>query len=290
MESLSSRATSALVRAQNTEGGWGYLDGGSWTEPTALALLALEGEPLAEGVRTRASEHLRALQGADGGWPPRRSVDHSTWVTALAVLALGQRLSSGALAAAVRWLLRETGKELGFLPRLRMRLLGVGVEQSRGEGWPWFPETAAWVMPTALTILALEKVRSRVPAFDVDKRLGSARQYLWSRMCRDGGWNHGSTRALGYDAASYPEATGIALLALRGERSPRLPMALSAAERHLRDCRSSSGRSWLRLGLSAHARPAPGGTGGEPPWRGVMDLALCLLAERAAAGSSPLVG
>jgi len=280
---------SALVRTQNSEGGWGYLDGGSWTEPTALALLALEGEPLMEGVRTRASEHLRALQRSDGGWPPRKSVDRSTWVTALAVLALGEGLSGGALAGAVRWLLRATGKELGFLPRLRLRLLGVGSEQGQGEGWPWFPETAAWVTPTALTVLALEKVRSRVLSADVDKRLGSARLYLWSRMCRDGGWNHGSTRALGYDAGSYPETTGIALLALRGERSPRLPVALSAAQRHLRDCRSSSGRSWLRLALSAHARPAPGEAGGEPPWRGVMDLALCLLAERAAAGSNPLV-
>jgi hypothetical protein len=208
----------------------------------------------------------------------------------MAVLALGDGLSGAPLSAAVRWLLRMTGEESGWLRRLRMTLLGAGGQQGQGDGWPWFPETAAWVAPTALTMLALQKLRTRAPAAELDERLASGRQYLWARMCRDGGWNHGSTRALGYDAGSYPETTGIALIALRGDRSPGLPRAVAAAERHLAECRSSSGRNWLRLGLSAHARPSLSDPASEPPWRGVMDAALCLLAERAAAGSNPLLG
>jgi hypothetical protein len=102
-------------------------------------------------------------------------------------------------------------------------------------------------------------------------------------MCADGGWNHGSTRALGYEAASYPETTGLALLALRGADSPKLAAALAAAERHLHATRSSNARSWLRLGLMAHGRPASS-LGEEPPWRGILDAALCLLAEQAVDG------
>ncbi|MCC7175577.1 MAG: terpene cyclase/mutase family protein [Bryobacterales bacterium] len=290
METLPSRAVSALLQAQRPEGGWGYSDGVEWTEPTALALLALEGQPGAEDARGRASPRLRSFQRADGGWPPRPAVERSTWVTALAVLALGESLAGPALVSAVDWLLRSSGEESGLLHRLRLALLGAGDDRNQGEGWPWYPQTAAWVAPTALTVLALEKVQAREPSAGIGRRLNSARRYLWSRMCSDGGWNHGSTRALGYEAASYPETTGVALLALRGGRSPKLAQAISAAERHLGECRSSSGRSWLRLALAAHGRPVPALAGDEPPWRGVADTALYLLASRAAGGAAVLRG
>ena len=290
METPSSRASETLLRGQNPDGGWGYGPGGSWTEPTALARLALEGDARADDARRRASAYLRTLQRPDGGWPPRRSVDRSTWVTALAVMSLDGELQTAELTAAVGWLLRVTGRETGFLRRLRMTLLGLNNQQDQGEGWPWFPETAAWVAPTALTVLALQKVTARGFAAEVDRRLNAARRYLWSRMCQDGGWNHGSTQALGYQAGSYPETTGTALIALYGAQSPSLPMALAAAERHLRSCHSSSGRNWLRLALASHQRPVPRPTGDEPPLRGTMDAALCLLAEKAAAGSNPLLG
>ena len=118
----------------------------------------------------------------------------------------------------------------------------------------------------------------------MEDRLESGRRFLWSRMCGDGGWNHGSTRALGYEAGSYPETTGLALLALHGATDPQLPRAVAAAAHHLRACRSAEGMSWLRLGLLAHGalvatRPSP-----EVQCRGVMDNALFLLAERAASG------
>jgi hypothetical protein len=103
-------------------------------------------------------------------------------------------------------------------------------------------------------------------------------------MCDDGGWNHGSFRALGYQAGSYPETTGLGLLALHGAKDPQLPRALAAAERHLRSCRSAESISWLRLGLLAHATPVPARPFPEVQCRGVMDNALFLLTERAAAG------
>ena len=227
-----------------------------------------------------------SLQRPEGGWPPRPSVDRSTWVTSLALLALRDRLSRDSRGRAVQWLLRQSGEETRLFRRLRMALLGLGGEHREGEGWPWFPETAAWVSPTAITILALEQVDAKAAAV----RVSAARRFLWSRMCQDGGWNHGSTRALGYDAGSYPETTGQALLALRGQHSPQLSLALAAAERHLRACRSSSAMSWLRLGVLAHARPSAATPATDPPHRGTMDAALWLVAERAAGGTNVFLG
>ena len=286
MESLHARSLSSLLTSQNTDGGWSYRSGGSWTEPTALALLALTGESAAAGHRERGVRYLLSLQRPEGGWPPRPSVDRSTWVTSLALLALRDRLSRDSRGSAVKWLQSQSGEETRFFRRLRMTLLGLGGDRREGEGWPWFPETAAWVSPTAITILALEQVDAKAAA----ARVSAARRFLWSRMCQDGGWNHGSTRALGYDAGSYPETTGQALLAMHGQRSTHLPPALAAAQRHLHACRSSSAMSWLRLGLLAHARPSAATPATDPPHRGTMDTALWLLAERAAGGTNAFLG
>lgn len=287
MSNLLSGAPAALDGSQNADGGWGYRQGGSsWTEPTALALLALQSQAN-QDVWDRGAKYLLELQRPDGGWPPRAGVDRSTWVTALALLALGPRLSTGRTAAAVRWIETQRGEDSGLVYRLRRWMLGLSAGASAGEGWPWYPATAAWVMPTALTILALDKWRRHGGSPSPERRIWSARTYLWSRVCQDGGWNHGSTRALGYEADSYPETTGVALAALRGDRSPKLEAAIGAAERHLAAVRSSSAASWLRIGLAAHGR-RPALAGAQPPMRDNMDRALFLLAEQAAAGSSPL--
>ncbi len=286
MQDATPAILAALSAAQNPDGGWGYQDGGSsWTEPAALALLALRGHPPADAVE-KGVAYLLSSQRADGGWAPRRSVDQSTWVTALALLALGSRLPRESLARAVEWIGRQRGEDSGFFYKLRHRMLGIPAAGAAGEGWPWFPETAAWVTPTALTIIALDQSARHGAQGVAVARVRPAREFLWSRTCQDGGWNHGSTRALGYEANSYPETTGVALAALAGSASPKLAAALGAAERHIATCRSSSARSWLRIGLAAHRR-APRSLPPEPPLRGCMDRALFVLAERASAGRSP---
>jgi len=287
MNNLLSGARAALEESQNADGGWGYRQGGSsWTEPTALALVALHTQ-VNQGAWDRGAKHLLALQRSDGGWPPRAGVDRSTWVTALSLLALGSRLNTERTKAAVRWIEAQRGEDSGFVYRLRRWMLGLSAGASAGEGWPWYPETAAWVMPTAVTILALDKWRRHGGTPDTARRISAARTYLWSRVCRDGGWNHGSTRALGYEADSYPETTGVAIAALRGDTSAKLNRALGAAERHLAASRSSNATSWLRIGLAAHGR-RPALPGAQPPIRDNVDRALFLLAEEATAGSSPL--
>src|SRR5450631_922739 len=79
-----------LLDTRNADGGWPSRRGRSWTEPTALALLALQGEQVPSKTRALTAAWLANRQSADGGWPPCAEVPTSTWVTSLALLALGQ--------------------------------------------------------------------------------------------------------------------------------------------------------------------------------------------------------
>lgn len=270
---------SELTRAQNRDGGWGYRGGSSWTEPAALALLALLPRQEASSSVRRGLDWLQAARRPDGGWSPSAVVRESTWVTALAVLVLARARKLDRQDPAVRWLLRASGRESTWIVRLRARLLGARSDYRENyAGWPWYPNTAGWVVPTALTLAALR----RFPEPEVQRRIEEGQKFLLSRACRDGGWNHGSSRALGYESDSYPETTGIALLGLKGLESPVLTRALTRAEEHLRNCRSVEAACWLRLGLMAHSRPAP--EPDLPAHRTLMDNILSLLARSAESG------
>jgi len=284
-----------LLDRQNPDGGWGYSRvGSSWTEPTCYALLALaagevyssEGTRSAVAVRT-GLQWLTAGQRSDGGWAPRSGVDESTWVTALALL-LPADLSAGDRQRASQWLLSQSGRESGFIYRLRLRLLGVRLDANQQfDGWPWYPGTAAWVAPTALTFLALQKLNSSTRDAQIEKRLAEGKAFLLARRCRDGGWNHGSTQALGYDSDSYPETTGVALLALHGSNAPEIGNALEVAERHLRASHSLEATSWLTLGLLAHGRsPAEVSV---MPHQGTVAISLAAMAGAARQGRNLFV-
>ena len=279
---------SSILASQGRDGGWGYRGGSSWTEPTVYALLAqaVQGRP-GESL-ARGTLWLDRAQRPDGGWPPNPTVDQSTWVTALAVLLLAGRPGWAGRDQAVKWLFEQSGRESGWTHRLRLRLLGFRSQEiERHAGWPWFPGTAAWVSPTALSILALQKVQRLSPDETIRKRIETAREFLLGRMCQDGGWNHGSPKALGYEANSYPETTGLALLALAGAPSSRLGKSLAFAQEVFGRCRTAEGLSWLRLGLLAHGRTPPGNDKLKLiPRRHVVDAALCILAEGAAKGNN----
>src|SRR4051794_23534482 len=99
-----------LVSKQNADGGWPYLTGASWTEPTVYAVLAL----LAAGENSPAQHGLawlRARQLPDGGWPPQTGFDESTWVTALVALIGPEKLGKAGHSGAIAWLLRTEGEE-----------------------------------------------------------------------------------------------------------------------------------------------------------------------------------
>jgi hypothetical protein len=264
---------------QNHDGGWAYSRGCSWTEPTALVLLAQS----AVGVQ-RATDRqffdagigfLRSAAAPDGGWRPQTGVAESTWVTALVTLLPEESIGSARYRGGIEWLKGQTGRESSWSYKLRQRL--AGNKDGFPEGWPWFPGAAAWVIPTSLGILAFQRAARKGSDRRLDERIAAGKEFLVSHMCMDGGWNHGSNRALGRDGDSYPETTGIALLALHGVRSAQIERAKASARRHLRNCRSAEGVAWLRMALSAHGenlRP-----GADPVARTIVDAALSAIAS-----------
>ena len=243
-----------LAGKQNRDGGWPYVRGSSWTEPTVYAVLAL----LAAGETERARRGLR--------WILRNRAARRRLASASRHRPkhLGDRAGGAAASGAAwrggarsrhRWLLETTGQESTAAYRLREWLLGnPRPPEQEFPGWPWIPDTAAWVGPTSLAILALDKEYRRRPLPAIRERIDSGRRFLLTRMCREGGWNHGSVRALGYESRPYPETTGMALAALRGVRSPGTERSLAVARRFLGECRSADALNWLRLGLLAHGQ------------------------------------
>jgi hypothetical protein len=275
----------SITNLQNRDGGWPYRKGGgSSTEPTVLALLAQSVDPGDPQSTERGLAWLRATQRQDGGWPPQPQVPQSTWVTALVALMPRDALGASRYARAIDWLMGQTGKEASLAYKLRNELLGEGGGViGKHEGWPFFPGAAAWVTPSAISILSLEKARRYQMAGGIQQRIEIGRQFLMDRVCQDGGWNYGRANVLGVEADSYPETTGQALLALHGAPPSKLEKSLAAAQAQARRCQSAEGLSWLQLGLQAHGITAAG-PAHVFPYRHVADTSLGILARAALRG------
>src|SRR4051812_22582432 len=108
-----------LLSCQNADGGWGYHGGDSWTEPTCYALLALAGNQASSQAIRRGMVWMARCRRPDGGMAPRESVAESTWLAALALLLPSGVYDAEGRRAAGNWLVAQTGRESGWLFRLR---------------------------------------------------------------------------------------------------------------------------------------------------------------------------
>jgi hypothetical protein len=203
-----------LLTAQNADGGWGYApEHFSCTEPTAAAVLALQAESAGNDAYRRGLDWLRQGQHSDGGWGFAHADGESTWLTAWAVLALACSGDGGdAVSRGIQWLLDV--KTLPPSPDDEMQKefrWKNGVDLSL-RGWPWLPGEAAWVEPTALTMLAFAW---SPPAPQAAERMAEAVRCLMDRRCANGGWNVGSPVMLGafFPARAHPTAWSLLALA-----------------------------------------------------------------------------
>ncbi len=278
----------SLLCSRNADGGWPFQHGASWTEPTALALLALQSANHSGDARPLAASWLAGKQLPDGGWPPCANVPTSTWVSSLTLMALAQeRAWATGSSEGVQWLSRHVYPELPAFEGFVRNKLGVSPSQAPGSS-PWFPGTAGWVIPTAFSILALSCWSNRLPDADLSETIHRAQTYLLARRCSDGGWNHGGSLQRSEESPSYPETTGLALLALANTASPALDHALLLAETFLSKTASPEGSAWLLMGLAAQGRNPQER---QPPFRPktIRDIALQLIAFHALRGRNPFL-
>ncbi len=277
----------ALLEAQNPDGGWGATLGArSWTEPTAWALIALQNTSAASAALARGVSWLRQGQLISGGWQASPGVGDPCWVVGLVSVLPAQLLGESEHSRALDAV--RSGMEA--LPQWtdRLRQWMLGYKPGSGpivRGWPRVPGTAAWLIPTVISALALRK-QNVISAAD-RLLLEHSLNYLRARQCQDGGWNHGSSRALGYEASAYPETTGLALLAPRGISGETLDRGLAAADRLGRQWQTMEGAAWLSLALHAHGKSFECA----PTARSVSDLrelAIAHISERCRAGEELL--
>jgi hypothetical protein len=277
-----------LLSAQNADGGWGYSGGCSWTEPTAFALLALESHGAENQAYERGFLWLQRSQRADGGWAPNPSVDVSTWVTSLCLLALsGRALSGRRQNDAIQWLLGQISTGPDPIERFIFRLRGVSRGRQTG-GSPWFPGTAAWIAPTVISVLALSQAARQQNRSELCGHVREAQKYILYHRCRDEGWNHGGNPYLSETAVSYPEMTGMALLALYGVPSSELDLPLKLAQVRLASPGSMEAFCWLHLALVRHGRHT-GDLQTGLPCRTTRDISLRLLSLAAESRSNRFV-
>lgn len=280
----------SLIQSQNADGGWSYGTGDSWTEPTALSLLALEASAYRGVSAERGREWLLRQQQPDGGWSPCGQVKESTWVTSLAVLALADS-DTRQQSAGSRWLVENVNRGATVLQTVVARLRHIPDYQGQG-GSPWFPGTAPWVTPTAMTIITFKRFANRFAQAQFLKLALEGEQFLWSRRCSDQGWNHGGSSYRSENAYSYPETTGAALLALTETSAPSAASSLGRARILAQNPGSSEGLAWLTLALHKHGQPLPVNPQPKPeafPCRNNRDVALRLLALSAASPTNKLI-
>ena len=252
-------ATALLLKAQNTDGGWGSVKGKrSNTEATSLAVMALEslqqesrGRSIREGVNWLAHG-----QNSDGSWPLNDTSQNPSWTTALAILALSLWPDYRTqVFNAARWVLRQKGSKPGLLANLLLALTFKKKAIHLNEdliGWPWLAGTFSWVEPTSYYLIALKKVRSKMGG-DFDERIKQGKLMIYDRMCRGGGWNYGNSVVFDENLWPYPDTTAVALIALQDHREAEANrQSLEALKNMLRDVHSGLALSWGIICLSLY--------------------------------------
>ncbi|MGA9054966.1 MAG: prenyltransferase/squalene oxidase repeat-containing protein [Terriglobia bacterium] len=259
---LRAELKNALVKQELSGGGWSYCSSTSQgaLEPTCLAMLALRWD--SNLARALGLEFLLGMQNPNGSWPAFSGDDsEGSGLTALAVIAL---INNGEMALqterGVEWLLRLKGRESHWLWRWKFATTDTHVRFDPNKfGWPWLPGTCSWVIPTALSMIALKQAFVCCKPDRVNFRIRRGEEMLLDRACPTGGWNAGNGVVYGVPLAPHLDATAIALLALGGEQSNgAIASGLDWLERRTGTCSAPWSLAWSILALDAYGRPVEG--------------------------------
>lgn len=249
-----------LVRRQRPCGGWSALASSSQPalEPTCYSLLAL-GSQVAD-VRESAQAFLLREQNRNGSWPVFAGDDHDgSWITSLVAITLRDSVTAiPARLKGLHWLMSNAGKEGNWFWKWKFRTTDRHVRFDPDKfGWPWFPDTVSWVVPTAFAILAFNQLPCSCGGFELSpSRVDRGVEMLIDRACPAGGWNAGNGVVYLAAVTPHPDDTAIALLALRNRPlDPVVQTSINYLERTAPTLTASWSLAWAILALAAHDRP-----------------------------------
>ena len=102
------------------------------------------------------------------------------------------------LEKSLRWLLNNKGREGHWLWKWKFRTVDRQVQFDPDKyGWPWFPGTVSWVIPTAFSLIALKQSLACCRTEQVANRIQLGTEMLRDRACPSGGWNAGNGMVFG---------------------------------------------------------------------------------------------
>jgi Prenyltransferase and squalene oxidase repeat len=257
-DALRDRLVYELARRQLATGGWGTNpnSGSAALEPSCLATLAAGSR---QEVALAAQEFLLRVQNPNGSWPAFDGDDHNgSWTTSLAIIALRDLvLGIPARVRALHWLLTSAGKESSWIWRWKFRTTDRHVRFDPDKyGWPWFPDTISWVVPTSFAILALSQIPCDCGDFGrAAGRVTRGVEMLIDRACPGGGWNAGNGVVYGAPLAPHWDDTAVALLALFDSKTHfAVDSAVQWLESTAPSIRTPWTLAWVVLALAAHGK------------------------------------
>jgi hypothetical protein len=249
-----------LALRQLPGGGWAALASSSQPaiEPTCYSAVALGSAPV--GDIARAQEFLLRTQNPNGSWPVFPGDDQEGgWVTSLAVTALRDLVPAiPARLQGLHWVLNCAGKESNWFWKWKFRTADRHVRFDPDKyGWPWFPDTVSWVVPTSFAVLALNQIPCSCGGLEqVTYRVNRGIEMLIDRACPGGGWNAGNAVVYGSALAPHADDTAIALLALHDRtKEPIVQGSVDYLERVAATLTAPWSLAWAVLALAAHRRP-----------------------------------
>jgi hypothetical protein len=237
------------------------LSGGGWAsgnsrraviETTCYALMALHDRRSI--ARDRGMDLLFRTQNADGSWPAFQGDDpEGCWTTALVAIAL--RFLGAPTATtekSISWLLKIKGREGHWFWKWKFRTVDRSVQFNPDKyGWPWFPGTVSWIIPTVFSVIALEQFTSSSPTEPMN-RIQLGKDMLRDRSCPQGGWNAGNGIVFGSALAPHIDTTAIALLALTNGNDATVVQGLNWLRQACMDCSSAYSLAWSAIAFAVH--------------------------------------
>jgi hypothetical protein len=162
-------------------------------------------------------------------------------------------LSGQPINKAVQWLLDNKGREGHWFWNWKFRIADRAVHFNPDKyGWSWFPDTVSWVIPTALSIIALKQSLPCCRTEQVIDRIQLGTEMLRDRACPQGGWNAGNGIVFGAALTPHVDTTATALLALTQDADPAALQGLEWVRHASVECSSAYSLAWSAIAFLMH--------------------------------------